>query len=245
MEFFLGINEPYWLAHCDFPLMVARQRLFRPGKQRRPLPVARHRWVLDSGGFTQLHQHGRYPFTADQYASEIETLDNEVGNLAWASPMDWMCEEGALSQTGLTVPEHQRRTVENFIELRERLGTLVIPVLQGWERDDYLRCVDLYEAAGVDLSRQRVVGLGSVCRRNATNDIASIVTALDGLNLHAYGVKGHPLRLLQDRLISADSMAWSFAARFGARHPDCGHWRCTDCRMFATYWRENLLTTLR
>ena len=32
-----SITEPYWLAHCDFPLMVARQRLFRPGKQRRPL----------------------------------------------------------------------------------------------------------------------------------------------------------------------------------------------------------------
>ena len=245
MEFFLGIFEPYWLAHCDFPLMVARQRLFRSGDHHRPLPRARHRWVLDSGGFTQLHKHGHYPFTADQYASQVETLNNEVGNLVWASPMDWMCEAGALKQTGLTVPEHQRRTVENFIELRERLGTLVIPVLQGWERDDYLRCVDLYEAAGVDLNRQRVVGLGSVCRRNATNDIASIVTDLDGLNLHAYGVKGHPLRLLQDRLISADSMAWSFAARFGDRHPDCEHWRCTDCRRFATYWRENLLTTLR
>mgnify|MGYP003625414312 CR=1 FL=1 len=154
MEFFLGINEPYWLAHCDFPLMVARQRLFRPGKQRRPLPVARHRWVLDSGGFTQLHQHGRYPFTADQYASEIETLDDEVGNLAWASPMDWMCEEGALSQTGLTVGEHQRRTVTNFLDLRQRLGRLVIPVLQGWEHDDYLRCSDLYQAAGVDLSQE-------------------------------------------------------------------------------------------
>ena len=245
MEFFLGIFEPYWLAHCDFPLMVARQRLFRPGDHRRPLPRARHRWVLDSGGFTQLHKHGRYPFTADQYVREIKTLDNEVGNLAWASPMDWMCEAGALSQTGLTVREHQRRTVANFLDLRQRLGRLVIPVLQGWEHDDYLRCSDLYQAAGVDLSQAPVVGLGSVCRRNATDDIVSIIPSLSGLNLHAYGVKGHPLRQTHNILVSADSMAWSYRARRGGRHPDCKHRRCNNCRKFAALWRENLLTTLR
>jgi len=245
MDFYLGINEPYWLKHLDFPLMLARQRLFRPGKHHRPLPVARHPWVLDSGGFTQLHKYGHYHFTANQYASEIKRLTDEVGNLQWASPMDWMCEAGALKQTGLTVPEHQRRTVENFLELRDRLGPLVIPVLQGWERPDYLRCVDLYEAVGVDLEIEPVVGLGSVCRRNATEEIAAIVTDLDGLSLHAYGVKGRPLRLLKDRLVSADSMAWSYRARRGGRHPDCSHKRCNHCRKFAQLWRDELVESLR
>ncbi len=62
MDFYLGADEAYWLGKVDFPLMVARQRLFRDGAHRRPLPTARVPWVLDSGGFTQLHKYGRFPF---------------------------------------------------------------------------------------------------------------------------------------------------------------------------------------
>ena len=40
--------------------------------------------------------------------------------LEWAAPMDWMCEPAMLARTGLTVEDHQRRTVANFLELRER-----------------------------------------------------------------------------------------------------------------------------
>ena len=244
MDFYLGADDPYWLGKVDFPLMVARQRLFREGAHRRPLPTAQVPWVLDSGGFTQLHKYGRFPFEADQYVSEVLRLSDEVGNLRWAAPMDWMCEAGALKMTGLTVAEHQKRTVHNFLDLRQRLGSLVIPVLQGWERDDYLRCADLYTDEGVDLHTEATVGLGSICRRNADEQIIEIVEALDGLRLHAYGVKGRPLRRLAPLLASSDSMAWSYRARRGGRAPGGTHRRGTDCRKFATLWRRNLLESL-
>ena len=244
MDFYLGAHEPYWLGLCDFPLMVARQRLFRPGKHRRPLPTARAPWALDSGGFTQLHKHGEFPFTVEQYVSEVHQLVDEVGRLRWVSPMDWMCEAGALKMTGLTVAEHQKRTVHNFLDLRQRLGTLVIPVLQGWERDEYLRCADLYADSGVDLHDEDTIGLGSICRRNADNDIVTIIESLDGLRLHAFGVKGRALARVHHRLTSSDSMAWSYRARRGGRHPDCTHRSCTHCQKFARLWRERLLESL-
>ena len=43
---------------------------------------------------------------------------------------------------------------------------------------DYLACADLYAAEGIDLAALPLVGLGSVCRRQSTGEIAAIVAAL-------------------------------------------------------------------
>lgn len=50
-----------------------------------------------------------------------------------------------------------------------------MPVLQGWTRGDYEQCVTLYEAAGVNLSQEPRVGVGSICRRQGTPEVAEIV----------------------------------------------------------------------
>jgi hypothetical protein len=71
-------------------------------------------------------------------------------------------------KTGLTVAVHQQRTVVNFMRLRDWLGQIVIPVLQGWTRDDYMSCWQLYSDLGTDLESEPIVGLGSVCRRQNT-----------------------------------------------------------------------------
>ena len=90
-----------------------------------------------------------------------------------------MCEPAIIARTGLTVREHQERTVASYLELRALAPHLpFIPVVQGWHLVDYLACVDLYRAAGVDLARVPLTGLGSVCRRQSTGQIAVIVTTL-------------------------------------------------------------------
>lgn len=62
-----------------------------------------------------------------------------------------MCEPVSVAKTGLSVGEHQRRTVDNFVRLRQFAPDLpIIPVLQGWRIGDYLRCADDY--AGIDLT---------------------------------------------------------------------------------------------
>jgi len=235
-EFFLGTPEPYWLRRDDVtgPFFVSRSRLARLKK----LHETKHRWALDSGGFTQLHKYGTWTISSEEYANFVKRCDDEIGNLAWAAPQDWMCEETALRQSGLSVREHQDRTISNFLDLRQRLGSLVIPVIQGWDRDEYLECCDLYEKAGVDLSSEDVIGLGSVCRRNADSDIAEIINTLQPLNLHGFGIKGKSYIENYGSLVSADSMAWSFTAR---PLPNCSHRKCSWCYEYADLWRSRIL----
>ena len=50
-----------------------------------------------------------------------------------------MCEPAIVARTGLTVLEHQERTVASYLELRALAPHLpVIPVVQGWHLADYL-----------------------------------------------------------------------------------------------------------
>jgi hypothetical protein len=197
-----------WWA-LGVPLFVSVRVL---GKRKR-LPVAFAPWALDSGGFTEL-QRGRWSTTETEYVEHVERLRG-IGRLAWVAPQDWMCEPFMLANTGLTVREHQERTVASFLSLRARLGPLVVPVLQGYAPREYDRCVELYRDAGVDLSAEPVVGLGSVCRRSATREAVRLVRYLSDhrLRLHGFGLKGDTFRALRGLLVSADSMAWSYAAR--------------------------------
>jgi hypothetical protein len=155
-----------------------------------------------------------------------------------------------LQKTGLTVADHQRLTIDNFLTLRHMAADLpFIPVIQGQTVDDYLRHMDQFSAAGVDLLNEPVVGIGSVCRRQATNEIVSIITRVteSGIRLHGFGMKTLGLRKVHHLMESADSMAWSFTARREQiRLPDCTHKakRCSDCLRYAMKWRANVLDSL-
>ncbi|MFJ5883250.1 hypothetical protein [Kitasatospora cineracea] len=243
MRFFLGTHQVDWLARTTVPLFVSHRRL----AGRRTLPRAAGVWALDSGGFTELSMHGTWRTEPAAYLAAVRRFADEIGNLAWAAPMDWMCEPWIVQNTGLSVVEHQRRTVDNLLNLRHAAPDLpIVPVLQGWELDDYLRCADLYEKAGIDLTAEPVVGLGSVCRRQATGEAALIVSALAdrGLKLHGFGFKVLGLRRAGRNLASADSLAWSFAARRKPPLPGHTHKNCANCLPYALTWRTRLLESL-
>ena len=157
-----------------------------------------------------------------------------------------MCEPHMLERTGMSVRVHQDRTVANYLELRPLIPE-VIPVLQGWRLADYLTCLDLYRSAGIDLTAQPVVGLGSVCRRQNTVEIETIVRELHaaGLSLHGYGVKTNGLASYGRLLACADSMAWSFRARRSEPMPGCTHRSCANCLRYALRWRDNVLARQR
>jgi hypothetical protein len=158
-----------------------------------------------------------------------------------------MCEPFMLARTGLTIAVHQARTVANYLELRDLAPDLpFIPVLQGWSGDDYLRAVGMYSRAGVDLTAEPLVGVGSVRRRQTTGEIEVIVHSLAslGLRLHGFGVKAGGLARYADCLESADSLAWSFEARRAVPLPGCSHANCANCLRYAAAWRERTLARL-
>lgn len=144
---------------------------------------------------------------------------------------------------------HQRFTVDNYLELRALAPDLpIIPVLQGWELEQYQRCADMYAAAGVDLAAEAVVGLGSVCRRQATDEIKDIVNhfAGQGLRLHGFGVKTLGLASYAAGLVSADSLAWSVDARHSKKGalPGHTHKNCANCPDWALRWYQRRLAEL-
>jgi hypothetical protein len=236
---YLGTHMPSWLSKVDVPLFVSHRRL----TGRKTMPAARGPWALDSGGFTEISMYGEWRTTAAQYVAATRRYRDEIGRLEWAAPQDWMCEPIMLRKTGLTVEAHQRRTIESYLRLRDDAPDLpFIPVLQGWELADYRRHADAYASVGVDLAHERVVGVGSVCRRQHSAQIAEIMGTLaaDGLKLHGFGVKMLGLASYAPHLASADSLAWSFRGRY---EPGCrpNHKTEANCLPFALRWRERAL----
>ena len=244
--FYLGTHKAHHLAIAGVPLFVSRRTL-APMKK---LPRAAAPWALDSGGFTELSLHGRWTLGPREYVGLVRRFRDEIGNLAFAAPGDWMCEHEMVKRTGLSVPEHQRLTTENLVVLRSLAPELpIIPVLQGWTNGDYFDHVEAYARAGVDLTKEPLVGVGTVCRRQATISTSMLLTSLayDGLKLHGFGLKKDGLRFSAGNLASADSMAWSFHAR--KRPPMDGHEgrhiNCANCLEYALEWRGELLESLR
>jgi hypothetical protein len=244
VKFYLGIHQANWLEETTVPCFISYAQV-RTWRVWRTVTAP---WVLDSGGFTQLRKHGGWTFTPEQYAREVGFLHSLWDGLEWVAPMDWMCEPEQVKRTGLTVVEHQYRTLLNFLTLRQLLGTLVAPVLQGWTPDEYEQHISMYDHAGVDLAAERIVGVGSICRRYQDDKIAAVLAALApyDLTMHGFGVRGPALIKNAHLLASADSLAWSFDGMFN-RLPghELLHKNCANCLPYGLQWREDLLTRVK
>ncbi len=181
-QFLLGTHQPHWLRTAPVPLFISDRRL----RGYKNLPRASREWALDSGGFTELSSHGTWQHgpTPHQYVQRIYRYRDEIGHLLWAAPQDWMCEPFITARTGLTVTQHQHSTVSNYLQLRHLADDLpIIPVIQGWTVTDYLRCAELYDRAGIDLTSLPLVGVGSVCRRQGSTEAARILVALRSIGV--------------------------------------------------------------
>jgi hypothetical protein len=225
LKFFVGLHQPGDARH--FPRACISINRLRGRKK----PVDCGEVLLDSGAFTELNLHGRYRHGVDEYAGELRRLHAAgVVKIAAAVAQDFMCEAFMLAKTGLSIADHQRLTIERYDALVAALagsGIVVLPVLQGYDPVDYARHVAGY---GDRLTQDMWVGVGSVCKRNG--DPERIVEVLweiskvrPDLRLHGFGVKRTALLNagVRSMLATADSMAWSFAARKQGR--SANDWR--------------------
>jgi hypothetical protein len=216
MRFFVGLHKPWHAAHFDAAFISVntlrvRKSAFPSGD-----------WIMDSGAFTTIAQHGGYPEPVSVYAAEIRRWKRN-GNLLAAVSQDYMCEPHMIAKTGLSIAEHQRLTIGRYDALvAENVGVYIMPVLQGYAADDYVSHVRQY---GARLAFGAWVGVGSVCKRNG--DPAAIERVLHAikqerpdLRLHGFGLKRTALAspLVTALLESADSMAWSYSARRQGRN---------------------------
>lgn len=230
MRFYLGVHMVNWLERAGVPLFVSHTRL----RRRRSYPRAIAPWALDSGGFSELTAHGRWTIGPVEYFHAVKRYADEIGLMDWAAIQDWMCEPHLLARTGLTIAEHQERTCDSYDNLLALSQDLPWrPVLQGWTLPDYLRHAEMYQRRGLPMTS---FGVGSVCRRQGTDEITAIFRGLQsaGLRLHGFGVKTRGLVQCAPFMESADSMAWSLRARWAGNG-------MANSLPFALDWRVKLL----
>lgn len=240
MDFYTGLHHP-WDAENFDRAFVSVNTL-----RRRRKPIRSKKVILDSGAFTELCREqdvdedgnqvpNDYRDGVNVYAAHIRRIKRLVelggGELEMAVSQDYMCEEFILAKTGRTITDHQKLTIERYDALiDEWTGVLIMPVLQGYAPEDYVRHIGMY---GDRLTKGMRVGVGSVCKRNADpRAILDVLTAIKlvrpDLRLHGFGLKITALSngLIRALLYSADSMAWSLNARMHGRNPN--DWREAD-----------------
>lgn len=219
MQFFVGLHQlsdagGFAASFISVNRLKNRKSGFKVGK-----------WIMDSGAFTEISRHGGYRESVESYANEINKWAGN-GNLLAAVSQDYMCEPFILKKTGLSVLEHQAMTISRYEKLKNLTNVYIMPVIQGFKPIEYVNHVRMY---GDKLAYGAWVGVGSICKRNA--DPQAILDVLNAihkvrpdLKLHGFGLKTTALAHPQIRahLFTADSMAWSFAARMAKRKGE-GH----------------------
>ncbi len=219
MIFFTGIQVLKQAAQVDYAFISINRFI---GANKRVSDFPAKCWIMDSGAFSQVSTSGDHLLSTDEYASQIKRW-SRCGILVAATAQDYMCEDFILSKLGRTVKEHQIMTTKNYEKLltsmmKVNTKTLILPVLQGYEPNEYLDHLNDY---GDLIEEHAWVGVGSVCKRNSNPGSVGVVLdaikqARPDLKLHGFGIKKTCLQdsFIVDRLFSSDSMAWSYEARF-------------------------------
>lgn len=211
MRFFVGLHQPSDAKHFDAAFISVGRLRTRKG------PFAVGDWILDSQAFRTIELYGGYPHPVEEYAAQIRKWKS-CGNLLAAVSQDYMCEPFMLKKTGLTVADHQRLSIERYDALlRCDTGCYIMPVLQGYDPDEYVSHIRQY---GDRLAPGAWVGVGSVCKRNSSpclilDVLVAIKSERPDLGLHGFGLKITALAhgTIRALLETSDSMSWSFEAR--------------------------------
>jgi hypothetical protein len=225
LRFYVGLHHPSDAGR------FARSMVSLNALRERKSDFKPQAWILDSAAFTEITKHGRHRMSPAEYAATARRWQR-CGQLDAAVIQDWMCEPFVRERTGLTTRDHQALTTDSWYTLR-RIAPDVpwMPVLQGYEPQEYAQHVLNYGG----LPEGGWVGVGGVCKRNKQpGEIERVLLAIKAvrpdLRLHGFGIKMTALQsgLVRYLLWSADSMAWSFAARKAGRNGN--HW--TEAQRF-------------
>jgi hypothetical protein len=174
--------------------------------------------VLDSAGFVAMARYRGFPWTAERYVLDLAAQYP----FRWFSSMD-LCVEPEVAPDRAKVLDRVAGTI-NLNKLCARLAVdagifeRLMPVIQGWLPDDYLRCLD-----GCPVENATLIGVGSMCRRHLLGP-AGIVAAIEAIDrylgahpakLHLFGLKGAAAAALRGhpRIGSLDSQAYGIRAR--------------------------------
>lgn len=213
MKFYIGCYNQSHIKHVPSRFIYSFRQI---RKRKSPLNVPDYlEWIMDSGAFQEIFINGKYTYDVEEYQKAILLHKPDI-----FVNMDFMCEPNNLRKTGMSIKEHQDRSTDHQITLKnfaEDNDLCFMGTLQGWKTTEYLEHLDILQEQGI---LTEITGVGSICRRAATFKILNILRTIKNaapswIKLHGFGVKTSLLKYREsyDLLHSVDSMAWSYAGR--------------------------------
>ena len=214
MIVYMTLDHVAYIKHVDNMCWSFKQLR----RRKKELPKCKGKFLMDSAGFTELSDNGKYSFDIDEYLTCVRRFQPD-----YFVNMDWMCEPAILCKTGNSIRYHIINTVENYhrmiLKMSEDEIKKCIPVIQGWGILDYFYCIEQYENNGL---LAPYMGIGSVCRRGSASEIAKIISMINGelpnIKLHGFGIKKSIIDLLPNNILySIDSAAYMFLKKHNGR----------------------------
>ena len=224
MRFFVGLHQPSdakKLASAGYDdCLISINRLRNRKGDFNPT-----NWILDSGAFTDFKKPEIARFT-EPYSDRLNFYDyvehikrwSRCGNLLAAVSMDMpVAYNNGNTHVNLSYAREVYRRLRDYVP-----DTYIMPVLQGEDADQYIFHIRMYEKWNL-LDEGAWTAVGSLVGRPAKEVeqiLKSIHQARPDLRLHGLGLKAEMLHLerIHKLLYSADSCAWSFAARYEGRN---------------------------
>lgn len=181
-------------------------------------------WFVDSGGAPEtIKANGGHPEPIEDYIEYLSDPpikyrdDPEEVEIDYFALRDWPCEPEVREALDLSLDDLLDLTVRDSLrtlEMAEAAGIEAEPVavLQGWEPEDYLECLDRFAEVGLLTDH---IGIGSICRRAPVDEIVEVAAKIkqalpDRCTLHGFGVKKNVFE--DDSALysfdTADSTAW-------------------------------------
>lgn len=175
---------------------------------------------VDSAGFVAMALKGGYEWTPESYVLDLCAH----GAIHRFSSMD-LCVEPEVAADRSEVHERVAKTIHlnhacARLSADAGIGHKLMPVIQGANADDYLRCFDAI--SGI-VPEGATIGVGSMCRRPTRGDEGStaVLERLDrelprDVRLHLFGIKSDGAEaacMFGDRIDTVDSQAYGIRAR--------------------------------
>lgn len=228
MKFYIaGADDArfYLIRRKDLNLMFTAGHHWRKkGFKKVNSPIEHNSLFLDSGAFqvfTGKSDHKRFPWKNEEYLDFVKKVDPN-----YYATLDYPCEPFMVERIGSDIKTNIDMTVKNTVDLYDLIDdgymqeseAELIPVVQGWDVNDYVYCVDLMKEQGLI---KDYMAIGTLCRRGITKDILNILKRLKRelpkTKFHGFGVKISMLKIPEtyQYLISCDSAAWVSMVAFG------------------------------
>jgi len=172
---------------------------------------------LDSGGFSFFTKYSEYPFSVKEYVEwihEMQKINN--GKVKYVATMDYPCEPSINRKAFSSNKERIEKTVENAIKcFKNEIPAKWIPVLQGYNLDEYVFCLNLYKKHGILTD---YIAVGSMCKRSNISEIVKIVHEIKKnykgkIHLFGLAIKALQNKALFDMIYSCDTIGYTFASK--------------------------------